>query len=49
MTRLLGLMGIQHTPLGKKNARVSQHYKASLTATFDLHPVGLIRFSRIVK
>ncbi|XP_078317991.1 protein O-linked-mannose beta-1,2-N-acetylglucosaminyltransferase 1-like [Crassostrea virginica] len=38
VTRLLGLMGIQHTPLGKKNARVSQHYKASLTATFDLHP-----------
>uniref|UniRef100_A0A8W8HMI1 Alpha-1,3-mannosyl-glycoprotein 2-beta-N-acetylglucosaminyltransferase n=1 Tax=Magallana gigas TaxID=29159 RepID=A0A8W8HMI1_MAGGI len=38
VTRLLGLRGIQHTPQGKKNARVSQHYKASLTATFDLHP-----------
>ncbi|XP_062594175.1 protein O-linked-mannose beta-1,2-N-acetylglucosaminyltransferase 1-like [Saccostrea cucullata] len=41
VTRLLGLRGIQHTPLGKKNARVSQHYKASLTATFDLHPSAL--------
>ncbi|XP_061192608.1 protein O-linked-mannose beta-1,2-N-acetylglucosaminyltransferase 1-like [Saccostrea echinata] len=41
VTRLLGLRGIQHTPLGKKNARVSQHYKASLTSTFDLHPSAL--------
>lgn len=41
VTRLLGLRGIQHTPQGKKNARVSQHYKASLTATFDLHPEAL--------
>ncbi|XP_056019945.1 protein O-linked-mannose beta-1,2-N-acetylglucosaminyltransferase 1-like isoform X2 [Ostrea edulis] len=41
VTRLLGLRGIQHTPLGKKNARVSQHYKASLTSTFELHPRAL--------
>ncbi|XP_043941881.1 protein O-linked-mannose beta-1,2-N-acetylglucosaminyltransferase 1 [Protopterus annectens] len=35
---LFGLKGVQHTPIGIKNARVSQHYKASLTATFNLHP-----------
>uniref|UniRef100_A0A6I8NWN5 Protein O-linked-mannose beta-1,2-N-acetylglucosaminyltransferase 1 n=1 Tax=Ornithorhynchus anatinus TaxID=9258 RepID=A0A6I8NWN5_ORNAN len=35
---LFGLRGIQHTPISIKNARVSQHYKASLTATFNLHP-----------
>ncbi|XP_077573933.1 protein O-linked-mannose beta-1,2-N-acetylglucosaminyltransferase 1 isoform X4 [Stigmatopora nigra] len=34
---LFGLKGIQHTPISIKNARVSQHYKASLTATFNLH------------
>lgn len=38
VTKLFGLRGIQHTPLGVKNARVSQHYKASLTATFNLYP-----------
>ncbi|KAI8774128.1 protein O-linked-mannose beta-1,2-N-acetylglucosaminyltransferase 1 [Biomphalaria glabrata] len=38
ITKLFGLRGIQHTPLGLKNARISQHYKASLTATFNLHP-----------
>uniref|UniRef100_A0AAX7USZ1 Protein O-linked-mannose beta-1,2-N-acetylglucosaminyltransferase n=1 Tax=Astatotilapia calliptera TaxID=8154 RepID=A0AAX7USZ1_ASTCA len=36
---LFGLKGVQHTPISIKNARVSQHYKASLTATFNLHPV----------
>ena len=40
VTRLFGLRGIQHTPLGLKNARISQHYKASLTATFNLVPVS---------
>uniref|UniRef100_A0A8C2Q7R9 Protein O-linked-mannose beta-1,2-N-acetylglucosaminyltransferase n=1 Tax=Cyprinus carpio TaxID=7962 RepID=A0A8C2Q7R9_CYPCA len=35
---LFGLKGVQHTPISIKNARVSQHYKASLTATFSLHP-----------
>lgn len=34
--KLFGIRGIQHTPLGLKNARISQHYKASLTATFNL-------------
>nr|XP_046914678.1 protein O-linked-mannose beta-1,2-N-acetylglucosaminyltransferase 1-like [Dermatophagoides farinae] len=38
VTKLFGLRGIQHTPIGIKNARISQHYKASLTATFNLFP-----------
>ncbi|KAK2161829.1 hypothetical protein NP493_1555g00009 [Ridgeia piscesae] len=38
VTRLFGLRGIQHTPIGIKNARVTQHYKASLSATFNLFP-----------
>lgn len=35
VTKLFGLHGVQHTPLGVKNARISQHYKSSLTATFN--------------
>ena len=42
VTKLFGLRGIQHTPIGTKNARISQHYKASLTATFSLHPVSTL-------
>nr|CAD7392445.1 unnamed protein product [Timema cristinae] len=38
VTKLFGLRGIQHTPIGLKNARISQHYKASLTATFNIFP-----------
>nr|XP_033772480.1 protein O-linked-mannose beta-1,2-N-acetylglucosaminyltransferase 1 isoform X3 [Geotrypetes seraphini] len=38
VVELFGLKGIQHTPISIKNARVSQHYKASLTAIFNLHP-----------
>lgn len=38
VTKLFGLRGIQHTPIGIRNARISQHYKASLTATFNLFP-----------
>lgn len=38
VAKLFGLRGIQHTPIGVKNARISQHYKASLTATFNLFP-----------
>uniref|UniRef100_A0A6A7G3Y6 Protein O-linked-mannose beta-1,2-N-acetylglucosaminyltransferase 1 n=1 Tax=Hirondellea gigas TaxID=1518452 RepID=A0A6A7G3Y6_9CRUS len=38
VTKLFGLRGIQHTPLGVRNARISQHYKASLTATFNIFP-----------
>ena len=35
---MFGLRGIQHTPIGLKNARISQHYKASLTAVFNIYP-----------
>ncbi|XP_077980991.1 protein O-linked-mannose beta-1,2-N-acetylglucosaminyltransferase 1-like [Glandiceps talaboti] len=38
VVKLFGLRGIQHTPIGVKNARISQHYKASLTAIFNLYP-----------
>ncbi|XP_074525107.1 protein O-linked-mannose beta-1,2-N-acetylglucosaminyltransferase 1-like [Halichoeres trimaculatus] len=38
VVELFGLKGVQHTPISIKNARVSQHYKASLTASFNLHP-----------
>ena len=38
VSRLFGLRGIQHTPIGLKNARISQHYKASLTAVFNIYP-----------
>ncbi|XP_070563050.1 protein O-linked-mannose beta-1,2-N-acetylglucosaminyltransferase 1-like [Ptychodera flava] len=38
VVKLFGLRGIQHTPIGVKNARISQHYKASLTAIFNLFP-----------
>ena len=42
VAKLFGVRGIQHTPIGVKNARISQHYKASLTATFNLFPVRLL-------
>ena len=38
VAKLFGLRGIQHTPIGSKNARITQHYRASLTATFNLYP-----------
>uniref|UniRef100_A0A672ZUS0 Protein O-linked-mannose beta-1,2-N-acetylglucosaminyltransferase n=1 Tax=Sphaeramia orbicularis TaxID=375764 RepID=A0A672ZUS0_9TELE len=41
VVELFGLKGVQHTPISIKNARVSQHYKASLTASFNLHPVSI--------
>ena len=41
VAKLFGLRGVQHTPIGMKNARISQHYKASLTATFNIYPVKL--------
>lgn len=40
VTQLFGLRGVQHTPIGTKNARISQHYKAALTATFNLFPLA---------
>lgn len=36
VTKLLGLRGIQHTPIGYKNSRISQHYKASFSAVFNM-------------
>jgi beta-1,2-N-acetylglucosaminyltransferase len=38
VTRLFGLRGVQHSPVGHRNARISQHYKASLSNTFQLFP-----------
>ena len=38
---LFGIRAIQHAPLSQKNGRISQHYKASLTQTFDLYPVSI--------
>ncbi|XP_050526842.1 protein O-linked-mannose beta-1,2-N-acetylglucosaminyltransferase 1-like isoform X2 [Daktulosphaira vitifoliae] len=38
VTKLFGLRGVQHMPVGAKNARITQHYKSSLTATFNLFP-----------
>ena len=38
VVRLFGLKGVRHKPLGTKNARISQHYKASLSALFKQHP-----------
>ncbi|XP_014243633.1 protein O-linked-mannose beta-1,2-N-acetylglucosaminyltransferase 1-like isoform X2 [Cimex lectularius] len=38
VTKLLGLRGIQHTPIGYKNSRISQHYKASFSAIFNMFP-----------
>uniref|UniRef100_A0A3Q3FPD0 Protein O-linked-mannose beta-1,2-N-acetylglucosaminyltransferase n=1 Tax=Labrus bergylta TaxID=56723 RepID=A0A3Q3FPD0_9LABR len=47
VVELFGLKGVQHTPISIKNARVSQHYKASLTATFNLHPVSFSSFCQL--
>merc|ERR1712142_977167 len=38
VAKLFGLRGIQHTPIGVRNARISQHYKASLSSTFQIFP-----------
>ncbi|UXI18085.1 RING finger protein 165-like [Sarcoptes scabiei] len=38
VSKLFGLRGIQHTPIAQGNSRITQHYKASLTATFNLYP-----------
>ena len=35
----------QHEPKSQKNGRISQHYKASLTDSFDHHPVSLTPLS----
>lgn len=38
VTKLFGIRGVQHMPIGKKNARVSQHYKAAIASTFKEYP-----------
>ncbi|XP_065206795.1 protein O-linked-mannose beta-1,2-N-acetylglucosaminyltransferase 1-like isoform X2 [Planococcus citri] len=38
VTKLFGIQGVQHMPIGRKNARVSQHYKASIASTFKRFP-----------
>ena len=38
LTKLFGVKGIFHMPVGIKNARISQNYKASLSATFSMNP-----------
>lgn len=38
VTRLFNLRAVQHTPSGYRSARISQHYRASLTAIFEMNP-----------
>jgi len=47
VAHLFGIQAIHHAPLGSKNARISQHYKSSLTAIFDMHPQS--RFAMILE
>ena len=38
VARLFGLRGVQHAPVGSGTARISQHYKISLSAIFSMFP-----------
>ena len=38
VAELFGLRGVQHAPIGIRNARISQHYKSSLSSTFQIFP-----------
>ena len=38
VARLFGLRGVQHAPVGTGTARISQHYKISLSAIFSMYP-----------
>ena len=40
IAQLFGVRGIQHAPQSQKNGRIAQHYKASLTGSFSLHPTA---------
>ena len=40
VARLFGLRAVQHTPVGSRNARISQHYRASLSVIFNLFPAA---------
>lgn len=37
VVRLFGLKGVQHKPMGVRNARISQHYKSALSTLFSQH------------
>ena len=36
--KLFNIRAVQHKPISQRNGRIAQHYKASLSASFDLHP-----------
>ena len=36
---MFGVRAFKHEPASQKNGRISQHYRASLTKTFDTFPV----------
>ncbi|XP_076800800.1 protein O-linked-mannose beta-1,2-N-acetylglucosaminyltransferase 1-like [Clavelina lepadiformis] len=38
VAKLMNVKGIYHTPSGVKNARISQHYRSSLSAVLTLNP-----------
>lgn len=38
VVRLFNLKGVQHKPMGVRNARISQHYKSALTNLFAQYP-----------
>lgn len=38
---LFAVRYFHHEPQSQKNGRISQHYKSSLTKTFDTHPVSV--------
>ena len=40
VAELFGLRGVQHAPIGVRNARISQHYKSSLSSTFQMFPTS---------
>jgi len=40
VAKLLNIRAVQHAPLGQKNSRIAQHYKASIKATFEFFPVS---------
>ena len=43
VARLFGLRGVQHTPIGTRSARVSQHYKvSSVSAASEIQTPELV-------
>lgn len=42
VAKMLGVRAFNHEPASQKNGRISQHYKASLTKTFDVFPVSIL-------